>query len=374
MHVLILTCNTGEGHNSSAAAIQESLLAAGHTCDIVDVLCFLSEKTSEFISGWHARIYRHLPKMFNSGYSYVEHHPVIFEDNRWLNRYLSPAVSRLYAFLGAGRCDHILCVHVFAALMVTELRQQYGLQWDASFLATDYTCSPIVNETAMDTYFIPHEDLIPEFAENGIPTEKLAPVGIPVRHAFFDRVDRCTAKERLGIPAYQRTILLMGGSMGCGPIEELAMTLLEQLPDDTVLMAACGRNEKLLNLLQKKKIANLHPFGYTSQIPLLMSGVELFLTKPGGISITEAGAKHLPMLLIDTVGGNEARNLDFFTRRGWASAADTPAAMAARCVELLNNPVALENQSCALGRAFCRNPAELICSYITSPAQEDVCP
>jgi processive 1,2-diacylglycerol beta-glucosyltransferase len=373
MRVLILTCNTGEGHNSSATALKESFFTHGHSCDIVDALCFISEKTSEFISGWHTRIYRHLPKVFGSGYSYAENHPSLFEDRKLVSKCLAPGVERLHTFLENDHYDHIVCVHVFSALLVTELRQRYGMLWGASFLATDYTCSPIVGDTDMDIYFIPHEGLIPEFEENRVPSEKLASVGIPVRHAFFEQADKPQAKKLLGIPADRRTVFLMGGSMGCGPIEELALALSEALPDDTVLMVACGTNEKLLNILRKKASETLVPFGYSDRIPLIMSGVELFLTKPGGISITEAAVKHLPMLLIDTVGGCEARNLDYFTAQGWANAAGTLDEVVLRCVKLLNDPAILDTQSQALCAAFQRNPAELICEYVITWEQEASC-
>ena len=57
MRTLILSCNTGEGHNSCAKAIQETYAAHGETCDIVDALQFISKRASQFISDWHSRIY-----------------------------------------------------------------------------------------------------------------------------------------------------------------------------------------------------------------------------------------------------------------------------------------------------------------------------
>ena len=44
MRTLILSCNTGEGHNSCAKAIQETYAAHDETCDIVDALQFISKR------------------------------------------------------------------------------------------------------------------------------------------------------------------------------------------------------------------------------------------------------------------------------------------------------------------------------------------
>ena len=67
MRVLILSCNTGEGHNSCAAALKEYFTAHGTDCDVADALSFLSDGLSQFISHWHTRIYRYLQFLFRGG-------------------------------------------------------------------------------------------------------------------------------------------------------------------------------------------------------------------------------------------------------------------------------------------------------------------
>ena len=72
MRTLLLSCNTGEGHNSCAKAIQEAYLAQGEDCEIVEALQFISRHASRFIADWHSRIYRHAPKLYGAGYRNVE--------------------------------------------------------------------------------------------------------------------------------------------------------------------------------------------------------------------------------------------------------------------------------------------------------------
>ena len=50
MKVLILSCNTGEGHNSSAKAIKAELDRQGIQCDVRDTLALVSEATSRNVS------------------------------------------------------------------------------------------------------------------------------------------------------------------------------------------------------------------------------------------------------------------------------------------------------------------------------------
>ena len=50
MKVLILTCNTGGGHNAAAAALRRELESRGHTCAVADALSFGPKHFSEVIS------------------------------------------------------------------------------------------------------------------------------------------------------------------------------------------------------------------------------------------------------------------------------------------------------------------------------------
>ena len=50
MRVLILSCNTGEGHNSSGKAVQEAFQRRNIPCEMEDAFRFISSGTSSFIS------------------------------------------------------------------------------------------------------------------------------------------------------------------------------------------------------------------------------------------------------------------------------------------------------------------------------------
>ena len=71
MNTLILSCNTGQGHNSCAAAIKEYYDQMGQPCAVEDALAFISEGISAFISWGHSTVYRHLPWLFRLGYRWT---------------------------------------------------------------------------------------------------------------------------------------------------------------------------------------------------------------------------------------------------------------------------------------------------------------
>ena len=68
MKVLILTCNTGGGHNAAAAALRRELESRGHTCAVADALSFGPKHFSEAISHLHTvRFPWKKPSLFSSG-------------------------------------------------------------------------------------------------------------------------------------------------------------------------------------------------------------------------------------------------------------------------------------------------------------------
>lgn len=99
MQTLILSCNTGAGHNSCAQAVQEAYHSRGEICNIIDSLQFISEKASTFISNWHTRIYRHAPRLFDAGYQRVESHEDIFCEGTPIYKLLSSGAERMYQYI-----------------------------------------------------------------------------------------------------------------------------------------------------------------------------------------------------------------------------------------------------------------------------------
>ena len=126
MNILILTCHTGKGHDSAAAAIAEELASRGHHCESMDALAMVSGRMSTFVCGGHVWLYRHGPGAFDRGYRLAENHPACLRAGGALSRLLGRGVEQLSAILGSGEYAAVLCTHVFAGLMMTELRLRGG--------------------------------------------------------------------------------------------------------------------------------------------------------------------------------------------------------------------------------------------------------
>lgn len=362
MKVLVLSCNTGGGHNSCGRALVEACRERQIPCEMDDAFRFISPKLSRCISYSFDRVYRYTPRLFSAGYRYSEKHPRVFRKKSAAYRFLTIGARKLARLIREEGYDTILCTHVFSGLLATEARDRHGLAVRTCFVATDYTCSPSCADSMLDVYYIPHETLTEEFAGCGVPEERIIGCGIPVRKAFLTAHPRAEARRQLGLPENCRHLLVMCGSMGCGPIEELAEQMAEELPEDCHVSIICGNNRRLAEELERscRCQPRIHIYGFTDQVSLMMDSADLYLTKPGGISVTEAAHKKLPMVFVNAVAGCETHNMNFYLRRGAAVTEKTPKALTKTCLALLQNPERLAEMSEALEALARQRPCEAI--------------
>ena len=357
--VLILSCSTGQGHNSCATAIKETFELQGVPCDIRDALGFISDKIATAVSKGHNFTYRYLPWAFKKGYHYSEIHPSVFDENSYSYRFLTIGTERLREFMVMGKYDTVICTHAFSAMMLTHILRQNPMPIQTAFVATDYTCSPSVEKSDLQRYFIPDVALTEEFAAAGIPRDRIIASGIPVRVDFYAKTEKREAKRLVGVQEDHLHLLVMCGSMGCGPMEKMVGDITTDLPDGTEITVVCGNNERLYEKMSHRYSQNLsiHVVGYSNQIPQYMDAADLYLTKPGGISVTEAAVKRLPMVFVNAVAGCETYNAEFFISRGCAVDIGNEAS---GCLRLLQNKLERERITEALNRCAPNNAAEII--------------
>lgn len=62
MKVLILSCNTGGGHNSAGAAIAEALEKRGHEAILTDFLALAGQKVSKAVCGTYIGVVKNAPR------------------------------------------------------------------------------------------------------------------------------------------------------------------------------------------------------------------------------------------------------------------------------------------------------------------------
>ena len=216
----------------------------------------------------------------------------------------------------------------------------------------------------MDGWLIPHRKLSGEFQRQGIAPDKLIPTGIPVRAFAASGESKAELRERLQLPSDRKIALLSCGSMGAGGMEQRIPALLEGLGEDVLLIAVCSSNHALRRRLEKIESKRLMVLGYVDCLRDYMAAADLYLTKPGGLSTTEAVCGRIPMVLFNAVPGVETHNMEFLRGLGCAAAAGSIPELVSLSKQILGDGDCARALIANCEKEFDGFAAERICSAV----------
>jgi processive 1,2-diacylglycerol beta-glucosyltransferase len=149
-------------------------------------------------------------------------------------------------------------------------------------------------------------------ANQGVTPRNIAVTGIPTDTKFSQAHDRQRISDKLGIDTRRKAVLIVTGSFGIGPIEELAAALHR----DYEVLAVCARNKKLYDDLSAHAYPNTYVFGFVDFIDELMAVSDVIITKPGGLTISELLCMDLMPIFISAIPGQETGNIECLRNAG----------------------------------------------------------
>ena len=84
------------------------------------------------------------------------------------------------------------------------------------------------------------------------------------------------------------------------------------------ILVVCGSNAQLQEQLEEEYQQNpvVRCIGYTARMADYMACCDVFATKPGGLSSTEAAAVGIPIIHLSPIPGCETRNREYFSLKG----------------------------------------------------------
>ena len=341
MKVLVLSCSTGQGHNTAAQAVLEALEARGAVCALLDPFSFKGERVARNVANAYIRNAVFAPHLFGALYriggwisSSRRHSPVYWANTRY--------ASELQAHIEREAFDAVVTSHLYPAEALTFLKRKKRLHIPFYTVMTDYDCSPFWEETRPDYCFTPSEEISQICVKRGMARERLVETGIPVRKSTRERIGKAAARESLGLNPQARLIVVMGGSMGGGRMKDVVRELLKRTEKGTLVAALCGSNQALAKHMMKRFASEerLRIVGYTAQAARWMEACDVFLTKPGGLSSTEAAVMNVPLVLTAPIPGCETLNAAYFQKHGLARRAFQPALAAEEALRLLEDEAA----------------------------------
>lgn len=149
----------------------------------------------------------------------------------------------------------------------------------------------------------------------GVPEDAIFVTGIPIRNKFLNRIDQNTLRSQLGYPPDDKIILIMGGGLGLLPTEdEFYRWLIAQEKVQVVVLTS--KNKKLYQRLKSMNAPNMRVYGFCEQVIEYMKIGDVLIGKSGGITLYEAIASNLPMIVFQPKLGQEIENSRFIVNKG----------------------------------------------------------
>lgn len=333
-NVLIFSVSIGTGHDSAAKALENKFIEkiSDAKVKIIDTFDYINSTLHKVVVGSYMETLKFNPKVWGYLYRQAEYGEKIIDLGQILNKLLS---YKLHQLIEEFKPDAIICTHAFPAGMMSVLKTHTGFSVPIFVVLTDYTVHTFWIHDYIDYYMIPCDELAYECISKGMAPDSIRPFGIPIRKEFSFNYDNVAIREKLGLDERQ-VVLVMGGGLGLGAVQETVKTLLNSSHDLQVL-AIAGKNARLYQQLIKlnQKHSNLHVFGYIDDISEFMSVSNLIVTKPGGLTTAEVLAKRLPMVIINPLPGQEYRNTEFLLNWGVAVKAGDHSSSLSSLINLL---------------------------------------
>ena len=337
---LLMHITTSSGHHRASSAIEQTIKRLDPSAVItsVDALQYTSPIVRWAISRSYVSLIRHQPDVWEYLYDNPAVHQRVQHLRTLLHRYHATKLERL---LKTVRPDAIACTQAYPCGVVADFKRHYKLRLPLVGVLTDYAPHLYWFHDTVDTYVVPSEQVKQRFVTRGVKPEQVKVLGIPIDPRFLEPVDREAAARQFGVDLAKPIILIMGGGGGFGQLRDILLSL-DILPHPCQLIVVAGTNRSLVAWTQNQRFRHhIIPLGYTQDMPKLMTIATLLVSKPGGLTTSEALAKHLPIVIVNPIPGQEAYNARYLLSQGAAIQA-SPETVRQTVRDLLDNPERLE--------------------------------
>ncbi len=355
MKITILSASTGGGHMSAANAIKDYLLSEGVIAEVVDALEYISPILNKTITEVYEYIALKQPKLWKMMYS--------SSNNKTVNRLVvginSLISKKLLPLIEKSQPDLIISTHPFTTEMVSNLKTSDAVKLPLVCVMTDYAPHRTWTSPGVDAYVVANSDMVASMEDMGINPNIVYPFGIPVDDSFYVKPDKKEILEELSLDPSLPTILIMAGTQGLANIDKIYFEL-QSIDLDFQIIIITGKNQKLYERVKSisegrphlrrrlKILANISKYipklknikfkvkfkksratnmtktkktkvvYFTKEVEKYMYASDLIITKPGGLTVSEALACGLPMVLFNAIPGQEEENANFLVSNNMA--------------------------------------------------------
>lgn len=316
---LIVTASIGSGHMKAAEALAAALSREepGAHVTVVDFTRRDTAWVTWFMKAVYLKMLRFMPNLYQLLYRFTGHRQGASPVQKLIASLTKRNMRRLVRRYAA---DVVVCTHPFPEGAASCLKESGEESFFFATVLTDYSVHRMWFYPGVDAFFVATERMRRSLVKEGCAATAVHATGIPIAPlspAVFERAAVC---ERLGLSDSLPTILLMGGGLGLGDVAH-SLEKLEDVSERLQILVVAGKNERLLAWVKAYAASSHHAiraWGYTDEVPEFMAAASLLISKPGALTISEAWAMGVPLILHEPIPGPELENAMIASERGTA--------------------------------------------------------
>jgi processive 1,2-diacylglycerol beta-glucosyltransferase len=316
--VLFLSARVGEGHKAAASAVRTRLAARDMRGEVVDSYRYAASLFSKVVSDGYIGMVRTIPQLYGFIYNRAERATEAGGFRVWASEFTARNIRGLMQRL---RPSAVVCTHAFPCGVMSAYKRLYDPSIPVMGIVTDFVVHPFWIYRNIDAYAVATPEIRATLIARGIDAQCIGVDGIPVDPRFALRpIDRGALRDALGLPRAGEVALVMGGGLGLGPLAATVRALARSAKPVTQVVIV-GKNRRLEQRVAeeaRRAGADVRVLGFVENVFDWMHAADVLVTKPGGLSTSEALAAQLPMVLLRPLPGQEERNLRYLASRGAA--------------------------------------------------------
>jgi processive 1,2-diacylglycerol beta-glucosyltransferase len=334
-----LSASVGEGHTAAACAVRCAVIANNPEaeCEVVDSYRYASQVFHRVASNGYIGMVKMLPQLYKYIYDQAERATKVSAFKSWLHHYTA---VNLRQFVQALSPDVVVCTHAFPCGVMAEYKREYEDAPPVVGIVTDFVVHPFWIHRNIDRYAVATPAMRQALMARGVASERIRVTGIPIDRHFADSRTKAEARKSIGINPNTTTLLLMGGGLGIGPLEK-ALERIDDLEHDVQTVVVVGKNLRLEQRLAdaaRRMTKAVKVAGFVPNVYDFMRAADVLVSKPGGLTSSEALAAGLPVVMLRPLPGQEERNARYLQESGVGVRAQTSRELTEVLDQLLSEP------------------------------------
>ncbi|KAB2329798.1 glycosyltransferase [Cytobacillus depressus] len=356
---LILTAKYGSGHVQATSVLANNLRER----NIEPIVSDLFGESYPAISTFTQSL---LMKSFSTHSSFY----------KWFyygtNKLNSNGLVQFSSYFGRKRLLELVFMHQPSFILLTfplhaasSLKKKSRMSIPTYTVVTDYCLHPYWMNPFIHHYFVSTEAVKSCLLSHQVSEKRITVSGIPIRSQFETPADKQVIYEKFHLCPQRKVITILAGAFGVlKNVKELCELLIHFRTYQIVVI--CGKNDSLFSSLMP--IAFLFPesfrlLGYIEDIHELFAISHCLITKPGGITLTEAAAMQVPLILHSPIPGQELENAAFFAENGAAFISHTTLEVVNHVQTILQNEEISNRMKSAQKYIYKRDSASVIIDH-----------